>query len=845
MANSSASLACWKGAVAAEAKGTNAFATSRGALFAAAANGQSSTVEALLADGRAAASGRVPVALFCAVENGHAEVVRLLVNFDAFGALRDGTTLIGLAVRAGHAAVVRVLLTHLDVGSIIGTVDLLDVAAAHGHAQLISTLLAVEGIDKAWASSNSCAALSTAVARGHVEVVEQLLEDERCQRFVLWKHAVEAATRGNSALLQLLLIYVGETSAKQHGELLLAAATAGHSAVVAALLSLARFTPAAAVAGKALVIAAAHGHAAVVDALLSHDGTGSVACILHGGKALLAAARTGKAGIVKRLLQDKRIDPAEHGREALLHAVKCNDVAVAALLLPVARISLRGTIVQAVESGHVAVLQQLLHAVSMRNAVRRDDDLGVAAPPSKESHDAAAGCAASAASGRVLPVDNAAPTTDGPPAAALGCESALECVTASEGKARTSSSAAGAGLAAYEDLEDHVPELNAALLLAARTDNMAVVRTLLAASVAGINMHIVSRLDVCTGHYAVFRAAGRAGDAALLDRLLALLCVDVTDAGYAALCGAAKRGHLALVERLLADPRISPAHMPNACSIGSDAFLARNADAMAAKRRAAREVFTPGYADHAVELLEREEGGQLAMIERKYLAADESIFEDDPLTLAAQHGHIAIVERLLADPRVDPSVRGEKSAIAAAVDGYDASRCSTVAVLQRLLADPRVDADDGVRTCVEGSNDAALRVMLQFPSVELGRANNQALRFAAATAQPKVLELLLGDPRVDPLVRSSKGKSALDEALKQCVGKPTACANAVRLLHQPCVLRACVAARWLPFKGPMEAVRVSARQLQALAWRRRMPVVAAHPLCRGMAGLEVPDDDAE
>ena len=51
---------------------------------------------------------------------------------------------------------------------------------------------------------------------------------------------------------------------------------------------------------------------------------------------------------------------------------------------------------------------------------------------------------------------------------------------------------------------------------------------------------------------------------------------------------------------------------------------------------------------------------------------------------AARWGHLASVERLLADPRVDPSA-DDNAAIRMA------SRFGHVAVVARLLADPRVD----------------------------------------------------------------------------------------------------------------------------------------------------------
>jgi surface antigen len=55
--------------------------------------------------------------------------------------------------------------------------------------------------------------------------------------------------------------------------------------------------------------------------------------------------------------------------------------------------------------------------------------------------------------------------------------------------------------------------------------------------------------------------------------------------------------------------------------------------------------------------------------------------------MASRYGHIAVVERLLQDPRVDPSADDD--------DAFDlASKYGHVAVVNRLLQDPRVNKLD-------------------------------------------------------------------------------------------------------------------------------------------------------
>jgi hypothetical protein len=86
-----------------------------------------------------------------------------------------------------------------------------------------------------------------------------------------------------------------------------------------------------------------------------------------------------------------------------------------------------------------------------------------------------------------------------------------------------------------------------------------------------------------------------------------------------------------------------------------------------------------------------------------------------------EHGHVPVVERLLADPRVDP----------AASDSYAirlASEHGHVTVVERLLADPRVDP---------------------------AASDSYAIRLASEHGHVTVVERLLADPRVDPAASDS------------------------------------------------------------------------------------------
>jgi hypothetical protein len=85
--------------------------------------------------------------------------------------------------------------------------------------------------------------------------------------------------------------------------------------------------------------------------------------------------------------------------------------------------------------------------------------------------------------------------------------------------------------------------------------------------------------------------------------------------------------------------------------------------------------------------------------------------------MACLNGHLSVVERLLADPRVDPSVYNNAAIRNACLSGL-------LSVVERLLADPRVD-----------------------PSAY----DNYAMRWASENGRLSVVERLLADPRVDPV----------------------------------------------------------------------------------------------
>lgn len=137
-------------------------------------------------------------------------------------------------------------------------------------------------------------------------------------------------------------------------------------------------------------------------------------------------------------------------------------------------------------------------------------------------------------------------------------------------------------------------------------------------------------------------------------------------------------------------------------------------------------------------------------------AVNPAADDNAALTAAARAGHVAVVELLLADARVDPTARGSL-ALSFAI----ASKRAAAAVC--LLRDPRVASTrpqwkpevpinrEAFETgAVEVGDPHLLQLLLSLPWADPAKFDNEAIRRAAAIPdQPEIVELLLADPRVD------------------------------------------------------------------------------------------------
>ena len=124
-----------------------------------------------------------------------------------------------------------------------------------------------------------------------------------------------------------------------------------------------------------------------------------------------------------------------------------------------------------------------------------------------------------------------------------------------------------------------------------------------------------------------------------------------------------------------------------------------------------------------------------------------ALLKTKDLKVYAEKGDSEVVELLLVDPRVDPSVDNNYAIWMASQKGHDK-------VVELLLANSRVDPSDGdnfaIRLASQYGRYKVVELLLADPRVDPSAEDNYAIRFASANGHDKIVELLLADPRVDP-----------------------------------------------------------------------------------------------
>lgn len=271
-------------------------------------------------------------------------------------------------------------------------------------------------------------------------------------------------------------------------------------------------------------------------------------------------------------------------------------------------------------------------------------------------------------------------------------------------------------------------------------------------------------VDPSANKHAAFRAAAKGGHVAVVERLLLDRRVNPGVYSNVALQDAAEHGHTVVCEKLLADPRVNPAADHNrliqwASANGHLAFV----ELLLADPRVDPSDFAEGgtawvfYKEESVPPGARVDPPCDFFRDRFFVYRSYN----HAICMAARNGHTAVVERLLAHPKVDPSAGHNYALRAAAAYGH-------VATVKRLLGDPRVDPSDhmkndydfdilpsddcstAVLAAAHSRSAAVMRLVLAHPRAAPAAWNNAALRIAAAHRSLDVAHALLDHPDVDP-----------------------------------------------------------------------------------------------
>jgi surface antigen len=110
----------------------------------------------------------------------------------------------------------------------------------------------------------------------------------------------------------------------------------------------------------------------------------------------------------------------------------------------------------------------------------------------------------------------------------------------------------------------------------------------------------------------------------------------------------------------------------------------------------------------------------------------------EALELAARYGHVAVVERLLQDVRVDPSASNNDAVQKAAQNGQ-------LRDVRDVRVDPSANDNYAVRLAALYGHLAVVERLLQDERVDPSASTNYAVRWAATSGHLAVVERLLRD----------------------------------------------------------------------------------------------------
>lgn len=222
--------------------------------------------------------------------------------------------------------------------------------------------------------------------------------------------------------------------------------------------------------------------------------------------------------------------------------------------------------------------------------------------------------------------------------------------------------------------------------------------------------------------------------------------------------------------------------------------------------------------------------GDLANVEA--LLGDSRIREDlteqpgyhVPAAHAARHGHVAVLELLLADPLIDGTMAGS--------DYWDDSPPESLEDALPVPDAPFLGAAEAGRVAVI---ECLLRHQDIHPNLMGDVAGATPLHFAAAAGQTGVVDCLLADPRVHPALGDFYGVSAFGAGLGRGQYKRMAAecdasrrmSACRRLLLELRLLRVLLRSGGERGAADMRTVGIDVAAMADRAWSRRRAAVAA------------------
>lgn len=602
-------------------------------------------------------------------------------------------------------------------------------------------------------TSESSTVAGSALSRSGRNITERV---KRCRAL----H--EASAHGHAPVIEELLADSRIDPAADDCASLRAAASNGHAAAVQCFIADGRAYPGAC-DDEALQSACAGGHTAVVKLLLASDRVDPAAC---NNEPLVLACRHGHPAVVTLLLAKPLVDPTARHNAALLAASRHGHAEVVCMLLADPRVDPTeddcAALTAAVSSVQVASMSKLLS----------DSRIDAAVGP--ELFEPALAVAIQAADFALVKRMLLDPRSD----AAVAEGTAL--VAAAQGSS-------------YEMLQ---------LLLADERDGDGTMSERMgwALEDAAIvnNAVIAGRLladprfqddDVVLAAESIFRRFNTDEKIAMHAAVVKVLITDPRiGPGNRKSCGvlvAAACGDAELLQVLLALRE----GVPSVSNLQAVVQAAQHGHAAALRlllKEFSIDIPTGVYGDARRILADAVEHGHLEVVEA--LLADPqgrfvpfSVCNESAVSTAAEHGHVAILDRLLADPRGDPRPARDHSRNTGAL--YAAVANGHVAVVERLLRDPRVDPTR-LDSCIvyqaatRGHVDIVALLLAQ-PGVDAFAAQQGRLVYACEEGDLDQVNTLLADPRIDPSVRD-------DAPLRGAVAAGRT-AVVERLLSLPCV----------------------------------------------------------